>query len=231
MITSPARIRPATDGAFSCSTRRADAVRSAADAHILQRADGFLLRINNFQFLHATFLHLTPHDLCQRAHVRLVNICHTELRRIQFVSGSHTADDRHVARFGAHDDLDLCRYRIDSIDNVRILREIKSIRIFRQIEAFVCFHLCFWIDVKNPLLHHVYFIFSNAASCRNNLTVDIGQADFIVVHQHKMADTASCQRLHGIAAHAADTENGNGRIRQKIHALLTQQKLCSGKLI
>jgi len=46
-----------------------------------------------------------------------------------------------------------------------------------------------------------------------------------------MADTASCQRLHGIAAHAADTENGNGCIRQKIHALLSEQKLCSGKLI
>ena len=44
-------------------------------------------------------------------------------------------------------------------------------------------------------------------------------------------DTADDDENEGNNCTPADTENGNGRIRQKIHALLTQQKLCSGKLI
>ena len=44
-------------------------------------------------------------------------------------------------------------------------------------------------------------------------------------------DTADDDENEGNDCTPADTENGNGRIRQKIHALLTQQKLCSGKLI
>ena len=44
-------------------------------------------------------------------------------------------------------------------------------------------------------------------------------------------DTADDDENEGNNCTPADTENGNGCIRQKIHALLSEQKLCSGKLI
>ena len=44
-------------------------------------------------------------------------------------------------------------------------------------------------------------------------------------------DTADDDENEGNDCTPADTENGNGCIRQKIHALLSEQKLCSGKLI
>lgn len=63
--------------------------------------------------------------------------------------------------------------------------KIKIVRIFRQIKAFVYLYLRFRIDIQNAFFHYVYFIFSDTASRRNNLTVDVGEADLIIVYQHK----------------------------------------------
>ena len=41
------------------------------------------------------------------------------------------------------------------------------------------------VNFQNSLFHHIYFILPYGLSGRNNLTVDIRQTHFIVIHQDK----------------------------------------------
>ena len=87
------------------------------------------------------------------------------------------------------------------------------------------------IDLQNTVTHNFYFLFSDRFSGRNDLTVQICQADFIVIDQIKSTDSASCQCFCCITADTAQSENCNSRICQAFHCLFSIKKLCSRKLI
>ena len=73
---------------FMCCARRADAVCTAADRHILDRADWLLLRVYHFELLNSTFFEFTTHNFCQRADGCFVDVCYLKSSRVEFVSGS-----------------------------------------------------------------------------------------------------------------------------------------------
>ena len=140
-----------------------------------------------------------------------------ELRRIQLVSGAHAADDRNFTVDRPHDDLDLCRHRVHRIDHIGIFRKVELIRIFREIKALSDLDLGIWIDIQDPVAHDFRLILSNCLSRRDDLAVDICQADLIIVHQHKGTDSASRQCLRHISADSADSEDRNLRLRKAVH--------------
>ena len=66
---------------------------------------------------------------------------------------------------------------------------------------------------------------------REDLTVEVREADRIVVDQLEGADAASAQGLKGIAAHPAEAEYGHAGAGEPFHALRAEEHPCSGKLI
>lgn len=72
-----------------------------------------------------------------------------------------------------HDDFDLCCNSINRINHIGIFREIKFMRILRQIKALTHLYLRIWIDLQNTISHNLYLIFSDCLSRCYNLTVDV----------------------------------------------------------
>ena len=58
--------------------------------------------------------------------------------------------------------------------------------------------------------HHVHFAPADGVRHGVQLSVDIGEAYRVVVRQQKSPDAASGERLHGITAHAANAQHGDG---------------------
>ena len=129
------------------SSRRADAVGSAADRHILKRTCRNLLGVYNFQLAHTALLKLAAHNLRKRTHLGLVDIRDLELASIQLVTRAHAADDRHILLLRLHDQGNLRCHSIYCIYNIIILFKWKIIRIFRQEEAIVNIHLRIRVDL------------------------------------------------------------------------------------
>ena len=73
--------------------------------------------------------------------------------------------------------------------------------------------------------------FADGLARSKNLAVDIGQAHPVVVDQVERAHTGARQRLYGIAADAADAEDGNTASGKDLHCLAAEHQLGSGKLI
>ena len=82
--------------------------------------------------------------------------------------------------------------------------------------------LCLWVDVKDAVPHDIDFIFTNGASGCNDLTVQIGEADFVIVDQIQFTNSTSHKCLYGITANSADSKNGNPGVCQFLHSFFTK---------
>ena len=195
---------------------------TAADRHVLDRADWLLLRVYHFELLNSTFFEFTTHNFCQRADGCFVDVCYLKSSRVEFVSGSHTADDRNAGFFGFHDELDLCSYGIYCIYNIIILGKVKLILGFWKVEAFVDINFCLWVDVEDAVFHNIDFVFADSASGGDDLTVQVGEADFVIIDQIKFTNSTSHKCLYGITADSTDSKNGNSGVRQFLHGFFTK---------
>ena len=92
-------------------------------------------------------------------------------------------------------------------------------------------HLTFWVDIEDSLGHHVHFEFSDSFPRSNELTVQICEADHIIIDDIECTDTGSCQRFNREAAHTADSEDCDTAPRELLHRRPAKQQLCSRKLI
>ena len=77
--------------------------------------------------------------------------------------------------------------------------------------------------------HDRSFILPNGRMKGNQLTIDIGQADGVMVHKIHGTDAAAGQGFCHITAHTAQTEHCNPGILQFFHCIRAQYKLGSGK--
>ena len=66
---------------------------------------------------------------------------------------------------------------------------------------------------------------------RDELAVDVGEADLVVVKHVEIAYPRARKRLGGKAAHSADAEYGNASAGKRLHRLLAKQELRTGKFI
>jgi hypothetical protein len=68
------------------------------------------------------------------------------------------------------------------------LGEIKFLRRIRQIKGLVCPHFAARIDFADSLGGYIHLVFSNGLSCREDLPVNVGQADLVVIDQIQCAN-------------------------------------------
>ena len=83
------------------------------------------------------------------------------------------------------------------------------------------------IDLQHPLFHHVRLVLAYRLSRGNDLPVQVGQADLVIVDEVKMAHAAPHQSLTDITAHTADTEYSHSGIFQLLHGRFAEEKLGS----
>ena len=202
-------------------------MRSAADCHIFNRSDRLFFRINNLQFFHTTLLQLSAHNLRQRAHLRLIDICHPKCTGIQLISGTHTADNRSPCLLCTHDQFNLRSHCVHSIYHIIILTKIEISSILRKIKTVMDSHICFRINVQDPVPHHLCFILTNSFPGGNNLSVKIRQAYFVIINQIKGPHTASDQCFTYISSNPSDSKHCHAGVLQFIHCFFSQKKLCS----
>ena len=87
------------------------------------------------------------------------------------------------------------------------------------------------IDLFDARRHDLCLILPDRFPRRNDLPVQVRQADLVIVDQVKCADAAADKCLADIAADTADAEYCNTRFCELLHIFLPEQKLCSRKLI
>ena len=120
---------------------------------------------------------------------------------------------------------------IDGVYNIIEFFKGKGIRVFWKKKGPVHSHLRLRVNIQDPFLRRVHLIHPKGASCRDDLSVQIGYAHPVAVHKIQGADPASGQSLHGVSADAADAEHGDSGRRKPLHILPSQKPLRSGKLL
>jgi hypothetical protein len=83
----------------------------------------------------------------------------------------------------------------------------------------------------DPLFRHIHLIFAHGLAGGDDLAVQVGQTDLVVVDQVEGTHAAAGQRLDGVAAHAAHAEHGYAGIVQFGHCFRAQQQLGAGILV
>ena len=87
------------------------------------------------------------------------------------------------------------------------------------------------VDVMDALRHHLGFIAPDALVGGDDLTVDVREADGIVIHEVDRADTGAREGLGCETADATDTEDDDAGLLQNLHGFRSQQETGSRKLI
>ena len=151
---------------------------------------------------------------------------------IQFISGPHTADDRHIFL--------LCLpSQVRSLPSPYLQHRRHNHTLqMRNSSAFSGRKKHLWIVTfafglisRIRSLHHFCLIFSNSLSCRNDLTVQVRQTYFIIIDQIKCTYAASHQCLADVTAHATDSKYRNSGIRQSCPLLLFQVIIRFSKIV
>lgn len=87
------------------------------------------------------------------------------------------------------------------------------------------------IDVEHAVAHDVGLVLPDGLPRGDDLTVDVRQADLVVVNEVKGADAAADKGLAGIAADAANAEDRHARVLQGLHGRVAEQQFGSGERI
>lgn len=157
--------------------------------------------------LHIALLQFSAHDTGERVDRGLIDVRDLEFRRIELVTGAHAADDRRAGCLTGHDELDLRGDRVDRIDDVIIIFEMEFRTGFRQEKALVAMDDAVRVDVMDAFRHHLGFIAPDGLVGGDDLTVDVREADGVVIHEVDRADAGAREGFDGETTDAADTED------------------------
>ena len=133
-------------------------------------------------------------------------IRHLKSGWVNLIARAHRADNRSACSVGVHHQRYFSRYGVNCIDYVVILCEIKLFRSIGCIERFIYIDDRIGIDLMNPFRGYIHFVFADRFSCCIYLTVNIGQADPVIVDKIHRSHAGAYKRLHSITAYTAYAE-------------------------
>ena len=132
-----------------------------------------------------------------------MNIRHLEGGGVQLIAGAHGADNggaRILCRLHQHQ---LAGDGVDGVHHIVILGKVKLLCSFRQVKGLNGAGNTIRIDGAGSAGGGFCLIHTHGVHRCQNLAVDVGPADGIMVHKIQCAHTAAGQGLHHIAAHTA----------------------------
>ena len=181
--------------------------------------------------LDAALAALGAHDLGQRADGSLINIRDLEAGRVHLVACTHGADDGDTSLLALHDQRNFTGDSVDGVHHVVELAEIEAVLRLGAKEGLVGGDLDVGVDVVDALFGHIHLEPAHRLVGGDDLAVQVGEADFVIVDQVESPHAAAGQRLDGVAAHAAHAEHGYAGIVQFGHCFRAQQQLGAGILV
>lgn len=99
--------------------------------------------------------------------------------------------------------------------------------ICRQKEALAAIYVGIGVDARNTFGHDFNLRLADSIKGSDNLTVEIGESNGIVINEVKAADTAAGECFNCITAYTADTENSDMGILQTRNCLAAEEQLCT----
>ena len=144
--------------------------------------------------------------------MRFLKIGHVQPCRIQFVSGPHDGDKRYAGFRRFPDDLDLAAHGIYGVHDAVPDRKIKRISRFRKEKSLAFPHGALRCDVADAFFGEIHLVFSHRRMKGEDLTVQVAQADAVVIDQINCTDPASGESFRSIAAYAAESEDGDAAV-------------------
>ena len=181
--------------------------------------------------LDAPLAQLGTHDAGQRADGRFIDIGHFQRGGVDLVARAHAADDGRTGGIGLHDHGQLTSDGIDGIHHVIVLGKIELVLGVRRVESLVDVDHGIGVDLQNAVTGDLDLVLAHGFAGRQNLAVDVGQADLIVIDEVQRTDAAAGQGFDRIAADTADAEHGHPGFVQFFHGLVAKQQFRSRKLI
>ena len=121
----------------------------------------------------------------------------------------------------------LALYRVDGIDHIVVLAEIELVGGVWHVERLVGVHHGVRVDIMDALFRHIHLVFAHRFVGGQDLAVQVGQADLVVINQVQRANAAACQCFHRIASNTANAKHGHTGVVQPLHCLLAKQQLRS----
>ena len=89
----------------------------------------------------------------------------------------------------------------------------------------------FWVDVEGPIAHHLDLGLADHAVCGDQLAIDVGHADTVVVDENEAANTGPRQCLGGPGTHTAEADDRDGARLEPGHFSGPQQELGPGECV
>ncbi len=209
----------------------ADAVEAAGDGVVIDLLERFLVAVDHLEVRDMQPAQLLADDLCQRVHLGLVDVSHPEGSGIELVGSSHARDDGDVESIAALDELKLSGDGVYAVHDIVILAEVDLVGVGGHVKHLMLMHDATAVDVMDTRLGHVDLMLSDGGDERIDLSVDIGEADAVVVEEIYLAHAAARQHFHHISSYASDAEDGYTRAAECVDSGLAKKQLSTGKLI
>jgi hypothetical protein len=108
----------------------------------------------------------------------------------------------------ALDEFEFCGDGIYAVYHVIKTRQVDIIGVGRHIEHLVFMHDASPVDIVNPLLGNIYFMFPYCRKQGVNLAVDIRQANAVIIEEIQFSYTTAGEDFRDITAYTADPEYG-----------------------
>ena len=127
-------------------------------------------------------------DLGKRIHVRLGDICNLQSGRIDAVATAHAGYYRYVECLAFLYNIELGRYRVNSVNHIIVIAKVKGLGCFGKIEHLMFVDDAVRIDLMNSSLAYIDLAHTDSLVSCDKLSVDIGQTDVIVIDNIKGSD-------------------------------------------
>ena len=170
---------------------------------------------------------LLAQDLGERIVDSLEEVGHLKLRSIELEGCSQTAQMGHAESMATAYQIELRRHRVDTVHHIIILSKVYLVRPRREVEHRQFVHLALGIDGMDTLLGHIDLRASHRGKGGEQLAVDIGHTDTVVVNHVDGTHTAPGQHIDDITAHAAHAKDCYSTGSERLEGRTAQKKLRS----
>ena len=170
---------------------------------------------------------LLAQHLGERIVDSLEEVGHLKLRSIELEGCSQTAQMGHAESMATAYQIELRRHRVDAIHDIVVLDKVYLVHARRKVEHRQFAHHTVGIDGMDTLLGHIDLQASHRGKGGEQLAVDIGHTDTVVVNHVDGTHTASGQHLDDITAHAAYTKDCYSTGSERLEGKTAQKKLRS----
>ena len=199
--------------------------------HGLKGFGGQLVAADALEVVDALAAQLFAEHLGEGVVLGLADVAHAERHGVELVGGAHAADEGYAQAGATADNLLFGADGVDAVDDIVVGGEVEFVGIAHAVEEFVGAHLALGVDVVDALGRHIHLILAEGTYEGDDLAVEVGDGDLVVIDEVEGSDAAAGQGFDHIATHAAHAEDGDTAAREHLHGWRAEQHAGTGKLV